>query len=278
MSYDKDLFQVVRHPLRARRLRVESTTLVTPRMQRVVLFGEDLEGFRSLAPEDHVKLFFPRPGETRPAMPVVGPLGVVLPRPGAPKPIARDYTPLHYDPVGQRISFDFFLHDGAGVAARWARQAEPGQELGVLGPRGSYVASQRFGEYLLVGDETALPEIEGRLRLLEPGARATAVLLVSDAGEQRPLASAAELDLRWVRRSDDTQTKLKQAVNAAVSGAFGGFVWLAGEASEVRSVYDHLVRVCGVEARRVHASGHWKRGVANHDHHEPIRTLEGAAS
>lgn len=278
MSYDKDLFQVVRHPLRARRLRVESAALVTPRVRRVVLSGEDLEGFRSLAPEDHVKLFFPRPGEQRPDMPVVGPLGVVLPRPGAPKPLARDYTPLHYEPESQRISFDFYLHDGAGVASRWARQAAPGQELGVLGPRGSYVTSHRFGEYLLVGDETALPEIEGRLRLLEPGARVTAVLLVDDAAEQRSLSSPAQLELRWVHRSRAATQDLKQAVNDALSGGFDGFVWLAGEVSEVRAVYDHLVRGCGVEARRVHASGHWKRGVINHDHHEPIRTLEGAAS
>lgn len=270
MSYDKETFQLVRHALKPRRLLVESTKLVTPRMRRVVLTGPDLEGFASLAPEDHVKLFFPHPGESRPQLPVVEALGLVLPKPALGKVHGRDYTPLSYDSKNLRLTIDFFLHDGGGVAAAWARQARPGQELGVLGPRGSYVTSRRFGEYLLFGDETALPEIEGRLGLLEPRARAQVVLLVTDEAERRELTSAARLDIRWIYRAPHLRERLLHAVSDAVPEAFSGFAWLAGEAGEVRAVYEFLLRARGVDPKRVRASGHWKRGVVNHDHHEPI--------
>jgi len=49
-----------------------------------------------------------------------------------------------------------------------------------------------------------------------------------------------------------------------------GFAWLAGEASEVRAALDKLVKVHRFDKSRVYASGHWKRGVSNHDHHEEI--------
>jgi NADPH-dependent ferric siderophore reductase len=273
VSYDASWFRAVRHPLKARRLRVTSVTSLSPRMTRVVLTGPDLEGFTSLAPEDHVKLFFPRPGEGRPELPMVGPLGIVLPRPGAGKLQSRDYTPHGFDAARQELSIDFFLHGGEGIASSWVERAKPGDELGVLGPRGSYVTSERFGEYLLVGDETALPEIEGRLRLLEAGAQARVILVVSSELEQRALSSPAELDIRWVYRKGNVGGELARAVVESVPRTFMGFAWLAGEAAEVRGAYDFLVRVRGLERRRVHASGHWKRGVENHDHHSAIDVL-----
>jgi NADPH-dependent ferric siderophore reductase len=53
-----------------------------------------------------------------------------------------------------------------------------------------------------------------------------------------------------------------------------GFAWLAGEASEVRSVYRYLVEQRSFPVARIHVSGHWARGVANHDHHAPIELRE----
>lgn len=261
---------MVRHSLKARRLRVASVEPLTPRMRRVVLAGPDLADFTSLAPEDHVKLFFPRPGEAHADLPLVGPLGMVANRLGGRKLQGRDYTPHGFDAARQELSIDFFLHDGEGVASSWVARAKTGDELGVLGPRGSYVTSERFGEYLLVGDETALPEIEGRLRVLEAGSRALVVLVASSELERRALTSPAHLDVRWIFRNGRVGAELVRTVADRVQSSFAGFAWLAGEAEEVRGVYDLLVRARGVERRRIHASGHWKQGVENHDHHSVI--------
>lgn len=62
----------VRHALKFRTLSVASVEDLTPTYRRIVLTGDDLDGFVSLGFDDHVKVFPPRPGEA-PVMPTVGP-------------------------------------------------------------------------------------------------------------------------------------------------------------------------------------------------------------
>lgn len=270
MGYDKKSFRLVRHPLKVRMLEVLETREITPKMRRISLGGPELEGFTSLAPEDHVKLFFPAPGEERPLVPSVGPLGLVFSF-GA-KPIARDYTPRHYDQARNRLDIDFFLH-GQGVASQWAARAERGQRLGVAGPRGSYVLTQSFDWQLFVGDETALPEISHRIEELPAETRAYAFLVVADAREEQALASAALLVVEWIHRPNPEASateRLLAALRSFHPPAGRGFTWIAGEASETRAVYQYLIRERGFEGPCIHASGHWKRGISNHDHHEEI--------
>ena len=75
-----------RHELKRRHLTVASTTRLTPHMIRIVLQGEDLADFTSLAPDDHVKLLLPGAVEGE-------------------KPEMRDYTPRAYGPEGLVVDF-----------------------------------------------------------------------------------------------------------------------------------------------------------------------------
>lgn len=272
MTHDKRYFRLVRHALKIRPLEVRRASLITPRMKRITLGGPELEGFVTLAPEDHVKLFFPAPGREDPVLPIVGPLGLALPIGAKGKPISRDYTPRRYDPSVGELDIDFFLH-GDGVAARWAAQAGAGQRIGVGGPRGSYVLSGDFDWHLLVGDETSLPEMSRRIEELPAGVRAYALIAVTDGGEEQPFETPAEVVVRWVHRAAHEPTEegpLASELRRFQLPPGNGFTWIAGEASEVRSAYRHLVNERGVDRALVHASGHWKRGISNHDHHEPI--------
>lgn len=272
MGYDKRLFELVKHPLRVRRLSVVSSRAVTPRMRRIRLGGSDLEGFSSLAPEDHVKLFFPAPGETEPALPSFGPLGMVANLANRSSLIGRDYTPYAYDAAARELEIDFYLH-GHGVASTWAARAQPGDRIGVVGPRGSFVEKRPFEWQLLVGDETALPEMSLRLSRLPAGSRALACFLVDDAREEQALSSPGQLEVHWLHRQPgqpDSSPRLVEAVRALSLPSTPGYCWIAGELAEVRSVYRYLVAERGIAAELVHASGHWKRGVVNHDHHEEI--------
>ncbi|AKF08725.1 siderophore-interacting protein [Sandaracinus amylolyticus] len=270
MAHDPSLFELVRHPIAMRTLEVKRVVALTPRMTRVTLGGADLAGFRSLAPEDHVKIFFPRPGERDPILPVIGPSGLPAPSDG-PKPIARDYTPRRYDPDRGELDVDFFLH-GHGVASTWAAQATPGQVVGVAGPRGSYVLTREVAWHLFVGDETAQPEIARRIEELPASVAVRVVLLVDGPEEEQPWPASGPIGARWVhRRAGEV---LLDAVRALALPEGEGFAWLAGEASQVRAVYRHLLVDRGLPASHVHASGHWKRGVAAHDHHEPIAVDE----
>lgn len=72
---------------------------VTARMVRVTLGGDELHGFVSSGFDDHVKLFFPYPGEVRPILPAAQESDQVTTE-NALKPIARDFTPRRYDAAG----------------------------------------------------------------------------------------------------------------------------------------------------------------------------------
>lgn len=271
MGFDKSLFQLIRHPLKVRRLSVTRSVRLTPEVQRVTFSGPDLAGFVTLAPEDHVKVFFPKAGAEEPVVPSFGPLGVVLPSFGE-KPIGRDYTLVRHDPAAQELEIDFFLH-GHGVASSWAQQAAPGSVLGVAGPRGSYVLNREFDWQLFVGDETALPGMARRIRELPGRTAALAVLLVNGPAEEQALTAAGPLHVRWVHRPGpgaDATELLLSALQELSLPSGDGYAWVTGEAGESQRVYRYLVQARGLLKAHVHASGNWKRGVTNHDHHEEI--------
>lgn len=253
--------QRVRHPLKMRMLQVVRTRLVSPQLLRVTLHGPDLADFVSASFDDHVKVFFPQGGADKPAMPEVGPNGPVFAE-GKPRPPARDYTPRRYDAAAQELDIEFVLH-GDGPASTWAAQAQPGQYLGVGGPRGSFVVPKEFDWHLLVGDETALPAIGRRLEELGANTRALVVVEVPDAAAEIPLPSAANVEVHWLHRGNGPEGSLLEPALRKIGLPHGeGYVWAAGESAAIKAVRQHLVAERGIAKTRIRASSYWKRGAA----------------
>lgn len=271
MANSSDLSRIVYHPLALRVLEVRRVERPTPLVARITLGGSDLAGFVTLAPEDHVKLFFPAPGGVEPVLPEIGPQGMKRPAAGSPPVFARDYTPRFYRPESNELVIDFFLH-GGGVASRWAAQAAPELRVGVAGPRGSVVLTRNFDWYVLAGDETALPAIARRLEEFPEGTRAQAVILVSSAAERQPLPARPGYDIVWVERRPEERTgaELAAALESLPRLAGEGYAWVSGEVETVRAASRHLAQARGLPRAHIDASGHWRRGVADHDHHAPI--------
>ena len=253
----------VRHPLKFRLLQVSRVEPLTPHLVRVTLTGEDLHDFTSASFDDHIKVFFPAPGEDKPALPVAGPDGPVFPE-GQPRPVARDYTPRRFDRETRELVIDFVIHE-VGPASSWARTARVGQHLGVGGPRGSFVIPQGFDWHLLIGDETALPAISRRLEELPAGTRVAAVLEVRDPSARIEFTTQADLYTVWCY-PDDGESTLLDAVRETFLPEGEGYVWAAGESATVRAVRQHLTTGCGVDRSRIRAASYWKRGaVAVHE-------------
>lgn len=269
MPGDREIFTLVRHPLVMRRVRVKSVVELTPNMRRIVLGGDALAGFRSLAPEDHVRLFFPRPGEAEPVLPELTPLGRLAGL--IKKPVSRDYTPRAFREQELELDVDFFLH-GGGPASNWAAEAKPGDVLGVGGPRGSFVLNASHEFHLFVGDETAHPEFARRIEESTPGTRAMVLALVESPAHHYPFPERAEVETRFLYRRGPSSFDGYPAALEELSLPRDGFAWLAGEASEIRDTLRYLTQSRGFPQTNIRASGHWKRGVVNHDHHEPIAT------
>ncbi|GLW55591.1 siderophore-interacting protein [Kitasatospora phosalacinea] len=263
--------RIVRHPLKYRLLDVKRVRRITPGTVRVTFAGDALEGFCEQAPTDHVKLCFAEPGRDLPVEPVVeNDTWMDAPE----EPVTRDYTIRHYRREARELDIDMVLHAG-GVGSNWAAAARPGMKLGVFGPRGSEEIDLVHDWYLLGADETALPALARWLEALPAGVRVLAFAEVAGPEDEQQLTTAADATLVWLHRgtaAPGTTDHLERAVRAAELPPGTGFAWIAGEANTLRPIRRHLRTERGLTRDQVDVDGYWKRGTANHDHHEDEHT------
>lgn len=237
----------VRHEIKQRRLRVRSVSRITPKMIRIVFEGDGLDSFVSMAPDDHVKLFFPSDGG------------------GTER---RDYTPRHFDSTEHTLSIDFAVHD-AGPATRWAVSAAPGDELIMAGPRGSMIIPPSYDWWLLVGDESALPAIGRRIEETAGGIKVISLAAITGPEEEQSFETKADLQALWVHRPAeraDDPTPLITALKTLELPQGDGFVWIAAEAHVARAARDYMAGVRQHPATAMKAAGYWIKGLA--DAHE----------
>lgn len=256
--------QRVRHELRLRRLEVRHVEQLTPHMLRVTLGGDDLEGFTSPGFDDHVKLFFPDPATGELVLPQPDAQGVAKPAPGDAPRLMRDYTPRRYDAASQTLAIDFAMHD-SGPATQWARSAQPGDCIGVGGPRGSLVIPMTFDGYVLIGDDTALPAISRRLAELPAGALAFVFAEIDSPADRLRFASDADVVVEWLFREGTPagqSTALIDALCVATLPAGDVHAWVAAEAGVAKAVRRHLVDARGLNPKWVKAAAYWRRGDA----------------
>lgn len=239
-----------------RLLQVRRSRRITPRMIRVTLGGEELDGFGGDGPDRRIKMFFPVPGQDRPAVPRATSGGPLWPA-GEARPTIRTYTVRRFDPGTGELDVDFVLHGGHGPAAAWASTAEPGSWVGVSEPGGRYVPDPAADFHLVIGDETALPAVATVLGALPPGVPAFAILEVADAAEEQALPGAAAIS--WVHRAHrEPGEPLAAAVRAAQLPPGAGQAWLAGESTCVKELRRHLLTDRALDRRRVYATAYWR--------------------
>jgi NADPH-dependent ferric siderophore reductase len=266
---------VGRHRFTARRGRVVSVEQVAPVLLRVRVTGPEFADFTSGGPADHVRVFFPDPetGElVAPTATGAGQDGIV--RPEAPMH-ARDFTPLRVSAMGEEVAvdLDFYLHPSPGPASRWATGARVGDELVIVGPRGSKAAPQGAARLIVIADETALPSATRWSAAVPSTTTVDLIALTADDG-----AWVADYVAATSGRSDVTVHHLGSAGDPdaivatldAVGVGAATFVFAAGEASALIPVRRHLRRTLALPAEQVALSGYWKRGTAGFDHHTPV--------
>ena len=223
--------QRVRHEPRRRTLTITQVEKIAAHMIRVTLTG-DLEDFKSLGFDDHIRLFFPD-GTTN--------------ADGAPNMLARDFTPRRYDPTKTRSTIDFAIHD-AGPATRWAAQVQPGQTLSIGGPRGSCIIPTTYDWHLLIADETGLPAIGRRLAEL-PAGRGSSSWARSTVRPTRSPSRPNERDHNVgapQRRGSRRQRRLAETLSTMKLPAGDYYAWVACELLTAKALRRQLI----ADARR----------------------------
>lgn len=256
------LREFVTHPLVLRRLEVLSVRDVTPRMRRVTLGGPELAAFARdglahgpfLSPgfDDHVKLLFADDGDVASVLPLQLAEGIEWTQ--APARQARDYTPRRVTET--EVDLDFVLH-GAGPAVSWARSAQPGDDLWIVGPKSSIVLPEQPDWVLLIGDETALPAI-GRFFDERPtDAPAHAVVTIGAPTARQELALRDGDTISWVVAPPTDRDALEAAVRAAIPADGDGFAWAGAESRTLLPIRRFLSRERGLAKTRVNITGYW---------------------
>lgn len=258
-----------RHRFTARRATVQEVARPLDGVARITFGGPDFADFASTGPADHVRIYFPDDDGVLVA-PEPDPSGEGIIRPEQ-LTINRDYTPL--DPRttadGGAFVVDFLEHADPGPATRWAFAAEPGDELVIVGPRGSRGAPAGVDGLVLIVDSTSLPAASRWIA--EADAGPTSVLATLERDEDwliDYLGTDDFAELRVVRPDPDGAALLAAAMELPIEP--DDFVFAAGEATSLARVRRFLLGARGLPPEQVAITGYWRRGVVAFDHHTPL--------
>jgi NADPH-dependent ferric siderophore reductase len=237
--------------------RVHEVRRLSPHLIRVVVAGDDLDGFPAGAFTDHyVKLQIPPPGA--PYSAPFDPEDVKARLPKEQWPRTRTYTVQDWDDERKLLTIDFVHHGDTGVAGPWAAAARPGDGLQLSGPGGAYSPDPDAGWHLMVGDESVLPAISASLRRVPDGAPVHVFVEVDGPGDEVALESPGDLHVTWLHRNGNPDV-LVDAVRALHFPPGTVHAFVHGEAAAVRALRRHLLVERGVPREALSVSGYWKR-------------------
>jgi NADPH-dependent ferric siderophore reductase len=164
-----------RRTRRVLQTRVQDVRRLTPKLIRIVVSGDDLDGFGVGAYTDH----WPR---------------------------VRTFTVQHWDAGRRELTIDFVDHGDSGVAGPWATSAQPGDGLQLMGPGGAYTPDPDADWHLMAGDESVLPAISASLARVPAGVPVHVVVEVDGPEDEVPLETPGDLRVQWLHRRDRNGT------------------------------------------------------------------------
>ncbi len=185
---------------------------------------------------------------------------LVVPSPGG-EPVPRYYTARAWRPEVGELDIDLLLH-GEGPATEWAGRATVGDEVAFDEPRGHYRPPADAEWIGLCGDATALPAIGRIMQERHDGTDASAsarvhiVLSVADPADRQDFPLRDGDTVRWV----DADALVPETLVLAESDPDRpGYLWFAGEASDMRAVRHRLRRELRRPTERWTTMGYWRR-------------------
>ena len=248
---------------------VRRVTRLTPRMIRITFGGEQMAGFESKGPAEHIRVYMPDSETGELPLPVMGPEGNAFPG-DRRRPDSRVYTPRRWGSETRELDIDIAFHD-EGPGPAWAAGVKEGDIAVISGrPGGTYFPNLDADWYLIGGDEAALPAIGTLIEALPSSMHAHVLAEVQDADEELELESAATLQMGWLhRRAGETPGRaLSAAIREAKLPKGRGCVWVSCEAAIMREIRRHFIEERGLDRSMLRTQGYWKAGEPNHPDHD----------
>lgn len=180
----------------------------------------------------------------------------------------RAYTVADFDQHRGILSLEFVLHDPAGPASTWARQAQVGDQLALtqFGSSKWQLPSPTPRGYLLFGDAAAVPALNSLLRALPATTPVRLFLAAYRSDDQAIPVAAPSSSITWIRPTRPA------SLAAAVEDAdwTGWHSWAAVEGSTLRPLRSRLKEL-GFTREQTRAQAYWLTGRAMGTTHRPSR-------
>lgn len=255
---DRTAVRTRREPPPFRRVTVRRVEQLTPRMTRVTVGGDELDGLTVEQPAASVRLLLPSPESDELVVPTWEGNEFLLP--DGRRPTIRTFTPRRLDTASLELDLDIVVH-GDSPASTWVTGVEPGAPAAVSGPGRGYDVAEDASGFLLAGDETAIPAISQLLEVI-PGGIPVEVHVELAAPEARlPLPDHAQGSVGWhVLPPGAPPGDALVAAVREVDLPPDVRVWVAGEAAAVQRIRRHLFDERGVTRAQATVRGYWKRG------------------
>jgi NADPH-dependent ferric siderophore reductase len=175
----------------------------------------------------------------------------------------RHYTIRHGDSAAGMAKLEFELHDGFGAASLWAAQAELGDRLEAIGPRGTITVRPGATSHVFVADDSTMPATFAIIeaRLVETST--TALPVTTHGAESRPAPTAvSNTTLLWIDRSQIVERLAGLQPRASTAA------YIFGERHLVRTAEEVLVGI-GVPRDAISSKADLQQDQSNAGHDEP---------
>jgi NADPH-dependent ferric siderophore reductase len=169
--------------------------------------------------------------------------------------VKRRYTIRPARADDGELDLDVVLH-GAGPGAGWGATAAEGDEVEFHGPRGK-LELRPAAAHLLIGDESALPAFAAIRAALPDHEPATAVVEVTDATDELPIAAPTTWVHRGARPPGGAELLLAALAQHPVDPHARAY--LLGETRAMVALRAHLEER-GVEHDAIFVKGYWNLG------------------
>jgi NADPH-dependent ferric siderophore reductase len=166
------------------------------------------------------------------------------------------YTIRAIDPAAGWLEVDIYLH-GRGRTCHWAQAVQVGAEVGLIGPGGGFIPTERH--LVMLGDETALPAMARILETLGPEVQGQALILVAGPQAMQAVACPEGITLRWLFRSagDSLEGALAGLGLPAADAPGGRHLWISGEKAAIQRLRPLYGPATGWQRGETTISSYW---------------------
>jgi NADPH-dependent ferric siderophore reductase len=242
-----------RPPAPFRRIHITGTRQVTGRMIGVTVAGSEMEGFSVEAPASSVRLLLP----TAEGLTIPNWNGNEFLLQDGTRPALRTLTPVRFDPSALELDLEIVLHEG-GLMSAWALSAKAGDPVALSGPGRGTTIDQGAREWLIAGDESAIPAMCQVIETLPVEAVAHVIVEIEHHDARHPLPDRP-VRVEWLVREPGSVpgSVLTDAVQQAEITA-GVRVWAAGEAASMQLIRRYLFDEREIPRQHTIIRGYWK--------------------